>query len=317
MLTYFLFVVGFVILILGAQSLVNGASGIGLKLKVPQMVMGLTVVALGTSLPELIVNIFASIQGSTNLAIGNVLGSNITNTLLVVGVTAIIIPIRIGKKSLTQDIPYSMVIVVILFLLANDWIFGRPDRINRLDGVILILFLLVFLYSVFFKQEAEDPLLKEHLKPMRLGRAVIYVVLGSFGLYFGGKWIVDGALVIASAMGISETAMGLTLISGATSLPELVTSIIAARKNNADMALGNAIGSNIMNILLVLGVSALIRPLPFSVHMNVELGLVFFASLLLVVFAKFGKAKNTLSRWEGILLVIFYVAFIYFSTQYQ
>ncbi len=316
-LTYFLFVIGFIILILGAQAMVNGASGIGLKLKVPQMVMGLTVVALGTSLPELIVNVFASIQGSTNLAIGNVLGSNITNTLLVVGVAAIIIPIRIGKKSLTQDIPYSMAIVVILFLLGNDWIFGRPDRINRLDGVILILFLLVFLYSVFFKQEAEDPLLKEHLKPMGLGRAIIYVVLGSLGLYFGGKWIVDGALVIASAMGISETAMGLTLVSGATSLPELVTSIIAARKNNADMALGNAVGSNIMNILLVLGVSALIRPLPFPAHLNVELGLVFFASLLLVVFAKFGKAKNTLSRWEGILLVIFYVAFIYFSTQYQ
>ncbi len=316
-LTYFLFIAGFVILIFGAHALVNGASGIGLKLKVPQMVMGLTVVALGTSLPELIVNIFASIQGSTNLAIGNVLGSNITNTLLVVGVTAIIIPVHIREKTLWRDIPYSLGAVLVLFLLANDWIFDRANLISRVDGVVLILFLLVFLYFVFFKQEAEDPLLKEHLKPMGLGRASIYVVLGSLGLYFGGKWIVDGALVIASAMGISETAMGLTLISGATSLPELVTSIIAARKNNADMALGNAVGSNIMNILLVLGVSALIRPLPFSTHLNVELGLVFFAGLLLIIFARFGKTKNTLSRWEGIILVIFYVAFIYFSTQYQ
>jgi len=316
LLTYFLFIVGFAILIAGAQALVEGASSVGVKLKVPQMVMGLTVVALGTSLPELVVNIFAGFQGNTDLAIGNILGSNITNTLLVVGVSAMIVPITIGKKSLTRDIPYSLVIVLILFLLANDWIFGRPNSINRVDGVILVLLLGVFLYTTFFKQEAEVPL-KEQIKELSTTRSVIYIVFGGVGLYFGGKWIVDGALVIAHSMGLSETAMGLTLVSGATSLPELVTSIIASKNNNADLALGNVVGSNIFNILLVLVVTALIRPIPFSIHLNVEIGLAFLSGLLLLVFAKTGKTKNTLSRTEGVILVILYLAFIYFSTQYQ
>ncbi len=315
-ITYLLFVVGFAILIGGAHALVTGASSIGLKLKVPQMVMGLTVVALGTSLPELMVNIFASVQGSMDLAIGNILGSNITNTLLVVGASALIVPITLGRKTLTKDIPFSLLALVVLFLLANDWIFGRESVISRIDGVILIILLIVFLVSILSKNGIKDPV-NEQLREFPLGRSIAYITIGSVGLYFGGKWIVDGALDIARLVGISETAMGLTLVSGATSLPELVTSIIASRKNNADMALGNAIGSNIMNILLVLGVTALIRPIPFSIHLNVEIGLVFLAGILLFVFARMGKTKNTLSRLEGLLLVLLYIAFIYFSVNYQ
>jgi len=315
-ITYLLFVFGFAILIGGAHALVTGASSIGLKLKVPQMVMGLTVVALGTSLPELMVNIFASVQGSMNLAIGNILGSNITNTLLVVGASALIVPISLGRKTLTKDIPFSLLALLVLFMLANDWIFGRENVINRGDGVILILLLIVFLVSILSKNGVADPV-NEHLKEFSVGRSVAYITVGSIGLYFGGKWIVDGALDIARLIGISETAMGLTLVSGATSLPELVTSIIASRKNNADMALGNAIGSNIMNILLVLGVTAIIRPIPFSIHLNIEIGLVFMAGILLLVFARLGKTKNTLSRLEGLLLVLLYIAFIYFSVSYQ
>ncbi|MBN2639901.1 MAG: calcium/sodium antiporter [Bacteroidales bacterium] len=316
-LTLVLFVLGFVLLIVGAQALVNGASSIGAHLKISQMIMGLTVVALGTSLPELIVNIFASFGGISDLAIGNVLGSNITNTLLVVGAAAVIMPVSMGKQTLKRDIPFSLFVLVILFLLANDSLFGRPDLINRVDGVILLLFMGVFLY-VLFANKDEDDLLKDlEVKKMSVHFSLLLIVSGSLSLYFGGKWVVDGALVVAGKMGISETAMGLTLVSGATSLPELVTSILAARKKNADMALGNAIGSNILNVLLVLGITAVIRPVPFSPNLNIEIGLVFLSGLMLLIFARTGKVRNQLNRLEGLLLILMYIAFVYFSVTFQ
>ena len=316
-ITYLSFFSGFAILIAGAQMLVNGASSIGIKLNISQMVMGLTIVALGTSLPELIVNIFAGIKGNTNLAIGNILGSNITNTLLVVGVTALIIPIHFQKKTLKRDIPVSLFAPVLLALLANDFIFGRPNIISRSDGIILLIFLGFFLYFTFFKQGETPTSAQENLKQYSWGFSLLFIAVGGLGLYFGGEWIVDGAVKIATAIGISQTVMGLTLVAGATSLPELATSIIAARKNNADMALGNAVGSNILNIFLVLGITALIKPIPYAPKLNIELGLVFVSGLLLLAFAKLGKTKNTLNRFEGVLLVIIYVAFIYFTTMYQ
>ena len=223
-ITYLSFFSGFAILIAGAQMLVNGASSIGIKLKISQMVMGLTIVALGTSLPELVVNIFAGIKGNTDLAIGNILGSNITNTLLVVGVTALIIPIHFQKKTLKRDIPFSLFAPALLFLLANDFIFGRQNIISRPDGVILLIFLCFFLYFTFFKQGETPASVQGNIKQYSWGFSLLYIAVGGIGLYFGGKWIVDGAVKIATAMGISQTAMGLTLVAGATSLPELATS---------------------------------------------------------------------------------------------
>ncbi|MBN2614227.1 MAG: calcium/sodium antiporter [Bacteroidales bacterium] len=316
-LTLILFVSGFVLLIAGAHALVNGASSIGTRLKISQMIMGLTVVALGTSLPELIVNIFASFAGNSDLAIGNVLGSNITNTLLVVGTAAVIMPVSMSRQTLKRDIPFSLFVLVILFLLANDSIFGRPDSINRMDGLILLLLMGVFMY-ILFTNKKEDDLLKDiEVKMLSVPISILYIVGGSISLYYGGKWVVDGALVVAKGMGISETAMGLTLVSGATSLPEWVTSILAARKKNADMALGNAIGSNILNVLLVLGVTALIRPVTYSANLNIEVGLVFLSGLMLLLFAYTGKIKNQLNRLEGVLLILLYIAFIYFSVSFQ
>ena len=314
---YFFFAFGFVALIAGAQALVSGASSIGARLKVSQMIMGLTVVALGTSLPELMVNIFASVHGNSALALGNILGSNITNTLLVVGASAIIIPVRMSKTTFFRDIPFSLFVLAVLFLLANDQIFGRPDSISRFDALILLALLGIFIYFTFFKGHHPEPILQEPIVILPVGRSVFYIIGGVLGLYFGGDWIVSGALVIARQIGISETAMGLTLIAGATSLPELATSIVASRKNNTDMAMGNVIGSNILNILLVLSVTAFIRPIPFSPHLNIEIGLVFLSGILLMVFAYFGKTKRTLNRTEGIILVLLYIVFIYFSTQYQ
>lgn len=316
-LTLVLFILGFVSLILGAQALVNGASSIGAHLKISQMVMGLTVVALGTSLPELIVNIFASISGNSALAIGNVLGSNITNTLLVVGAAAVIMPVSMGKQTTNRDIPFSLFILVILFFLANDSFFGRQESINRFDGAILLIFMVIFLYVLFSNKNKDDLLMDLEVKKDSVFLSITYILVGSVALYFGGKWIVGGALVIAGKMGISETAMGLTLVSGATSLPELVTSILAARKKNANMALGNAIGSNILNVLLVLGITAVIRPIPFSANLNVEIGLVFVSGIMLLIFARTGKIKNQLNRIEGLLLILLYVAFIYFSVTFQ
>ncbi len=315
--TYFFFFGGFVILILGAHWLVNGASSIGEKMGVSQLVMGLTVVALGTSLPELIVNIFAGAKNNTDLAIGNILGSNITNTLLVIGVAAVVYPVSVGKKSFKFDVPYSMFVLVILAVLANDSLFGRQNRINRIDGIILLLFLGYFLYTSFFKQEKEDKSLLPEIKTYPLYVSLLYITAGGAGLYFGGDWIVDSAVKIAKDFGISEAAMGLTLVAGATSLPELVTSVVAARKKNSNMAFGNAVGSNVLNITLVLGVTALIKPIPFASHLNIELGLVLFAGILLMIFIKTGKSKLTLNRAEGIILILIYIAFIYFSTNYQ
>jgi cation:H+ antiporter len=314
---YFLFVSGFVLLIGGAHALVSGASSIGTRLKISQMIVGLTIVALGTSLPELIVNIFASAQGNSALALGNILGSNITNTLLVVGVSAIIIPVSIGKTTFFRDIPFSLFVLVILFLLANDSFFGRPDFITRIDGLILLVLLGIFIYFTFFKGDQPEPLMEQSITALPLGRSIFYIIGGALGLYFGGNWIVNGALVVARQIGISETAMGLTLVAGATSLPELATSIVASRKNNTDMAIGNVIGSNIINISLVLGVTALIRPISYSSHLNIEMGLVFLSGILLMIFAQFGRKKQTLNRIEGIFLVLLYIVFIYFSTQYQ
>lgn len=314
---YFLFVLGFVILIGGAQALVSGASSIGVRLKISQMIMGLTVVALGTSLPELMVNIFASAHGNSALALGNILGSNITNTLLVVGASAIIIPVSISKTTFFRDIPFSLLAVAILFVLANDQFFGRTPVISRIDGAIMLVLLCIFIYFTFFRGGHPGPLMEQNIAPLPIGKSIIYIIAGALGLYFGGDWIVSGAVVIAGHIGISETAMGLTLVAGATSLPELATSIVASRKNNTDMAMGNAIGSNILNILLVLSVTALIRPIPFSIHLNIEIGLVFLSGILLMVFAHFGKSKRTLNRMEGIFLVLLYILFIYFSTHYQ
>ncbi len=316
--TLVLFIIGFVLLIGGAQMLIMGASSLGSKFGVSQMIMGLTVVALGTSLPELVVNIFASAKGNSALAIGNVLGSNITNTLLVVGVSALIFPVFLSKNTLKRDLPFSLFILVILFILANDRFFGRPNMINRGDGVILLLFFLVFGYFLFKRSRNEESeSLNFQIKEYGLGIDIIFIFLGGLGLYFGGEWIANGAVTIADLIGITSTAMGLTIISGATSLPELITSILASRKKNTDMALGNAIGSNIINVLLVLGITAVIKPIPFQDNLNVEIGLVILAGIIVWISAKTGKIKNQLGRWQGAVLVLLYVAFIYFSTTYQ
>ncbi len=315
-MTYFLFFLGFVILIYGADRLIEGAASLGSRMGMSQVVVGLTIVALGTSLPELFINIFASVKGSTDLAIGNILGSNIVNTYLIIGVAAMIYPISTSKRTADILIPGTIFATAILWVLANDSIFGRENQsIGRPDGIVLLIFFIAFLYFVIFKpdkKEVENVELK--IKELTFSRSFIYILLGAAGLYFGGNWIVNGSQKISADLGIAQSFIGLTLVAFATSLPELITSILSARKKNSSLAIGNAVGSNIINIFFVLGVTSLIRPIPFKDSMNMEIWMVIIASSLLILFVKItGKQKNTITRWEGALLIAAYVAFIVYS----
>jgi len=314
MLTYILFVIGFLVLIVGANWLISGASSIGLRFGLSQLIIGLTIVAIGTSLPELVINIFASINGNTDLAMGNVIGSNITNTLLVIGVAAIIFPIKVQRIINKRDIWFNLLASIMVLLLANDFIFGRTkNQLNQVDGLILLSIIVFYLYLSFFKGTSANIDDGEKPQVLPLSKSVVFILLGGLGLFLGGKWIIEGVAQLSADLGTSESALGLTLIAGATSLPELVTTIIAARKKNTDIAFGNAIGSNIFNVFLVLGSSALINPIHFELALNVHIGMLVLFSFLLMLFINTGKAKTTISRKEGILLLFGYFCFFFYS----
>lgn len=314
MLTYTLFILGFIVLILGANWLIAGASSMGMRFGLSQLIIGLTIVALGTSLPELVINVFASINGNTDLAMGNVIGSNITNTLLVIGVAAIIFPIKVRQIINKRDIWFNLFAAIMVMLLANDFIFGRKHNvINQIDALILLAIMLYYLYVSFFKDKQKKDESGEKLKILSLYKSIAFIILGGIGLFIGGKWIISGVSQLSADLGASESALGLTLIAGATSLPELVTTIIAARKKNTDIAFGNAIGSNIFNIFLVLGCSALIKPIDFELALNVHIGMLVLFSFVLMLFIHTGKEKTTISRREGIMLIFGYFCFLYYS----
>jgi len=316
-------------LLLGAKWLVDGASSIGKKLGLPQIIIGLTIVALGTSLPELVINIFASINGSSDLAIGNVIGSNIMNTLLIIGIAAIIYPISMtGKKGVT-DAFIVLAATLVLLLLANDYILsGNEPNISMIDGFILLGLLIFFLVWTFLKKGAlQEEAEESDIKSMKVSLSVGFILLGSLGLFFGGKWIVNGVNQISTDLGLAESVIGLTIIATATSLPELVTSVIAALKKNTDLAVGNAIGSNLFNILMVLGLSAVIHPIDYDTSLNNQLYILIGATVLIILFIIFGVEKfsritvksstRTISRFEGIVLIGLYLVFLYISLWYQ
>lgn len=324
-MAFFLFIAGFIFLLFGAKFLVDGAASIGKKSGMSQLVVGLTVVALGTSLPELVINVFASLEGSTDLAIGNVVGSNITNTLLIVGIAAMIFPISMAGDAFRFDVVISLLAAVGLFFMANYSSFGgEAYLIDWIDGIILLIFFLLFLIFLFYKSKGQsDSDENSDIKILSKGRTAVYLIIGSLGLYFGGKWIVGGATQVALLLGVSESVIALTLVAGATSLPELVTSIMAAIKKNTDMAIGNAVGSNIFNIFLVLGVSSLITPIEYNPALNTQLWILIGSGLILILFIvldvdrlykkKLPKTKRAISSLEGILLVIGYIVFVVLS----
>lgn len=314
MITYILFIIGFLFLIKGADLLVDGSASIAKKLKISAIVIGLTIVAFGTSAPELIVNIIASYQGNSEIAIGNILGSNIANILLILGVSAVIYPLTSKRNTVLKEIPLSLLAVIVLGLMANDKIIDGTvfSGLTRIDGLVLIGFFIIFMYYTFGisslaggDEEKNEIVVYSYLK------SIVFIILGLAGLMLGGKWIVDGAVKIAEIFNVSQSLIGLTVVAIGTSLPELATSAVAAYKKQSDIAIGNVVGSNIFNIFWILGLSSVIRPLPFSTDSNIDILMVVYASLILLAVMFIGK-KRIIERWQGAFMIFSYLCYIIF-----
>ncbi|MDO9275432.1 MAG: calcium/sodium antiporter [Lutibacter sp.] len=315
MLTYILFVTGFFLLIKGANLLVDGSASIAKRYKISNIVIGLTIVAFGTSTPEFIVNIFASVNGNTEIAIGNILGSNIANILLILGISSIIYPLATKQNTVWKEIPLSLLAAILLGVLANDIRIdnGLFSGLTRIDGIVFLSFFIVFIYYTFgiSKVVGDDTVEGDDIKELSRLKSVIFIIGGLLGLIIGGKWIVDGAVKIAELFHVSQSLIGLTVVAVGTSLPELATSAIAAYKKQTDIAIGNIVGSNIFNIFWILGISALIRPLPFSANNDLDIIMTIFSSALLFLIMFVGK-KHTIEKWQGILMVMIYVVYVIF-----
>ena len=311
-----LLIVGFVALIVGANWLVDGATSIGIRAKLSPLIIGLTIVAFGTSLPELIINVFSCFKGSSGLAIGNIVGSNIMNILLILGVAAVIFPIDVDRISIRRDIPVGFFATALLFVMANDFFMGSSHTINWIEGLVLLLCAVGYLYLTMLKNEKPDTSVEAVQIPLPWWKTILFLVFGILGLYVGGELVSNNAQTIAKAWGMSDAMIGLTVVAMATSLPELITSVVAATKKNAGIAIGNVMGSNILNIFVVLGVSGLITPLQFDPKMNLTLILLFVANLLMFLFVFTGKGRK-ISRFEGSLMILAYTGFMVYTVLAQ
>ena len=302
---------GFVALIFGAGKLVDGASAIARRLKVSDLVIGLTIVAFGTSFPELVVNISAALKGSNDIALGNIVGSNLFNVLAILGISSLIFPLVVKHSTTWIEIPLALLSAVVLLVVASDtWInHDVSSVINRGDGIILLLF-----FAIFMGYVIQTALKNRHLNEpteapiMKIGIAIMWVVVGLALLLIGGEAIVRSAPAIAHQFGLSERIIGLTIISIGTSLPELATSVVAARKKNTDIAIANIVGSNIFNAFFVLGTTACIMPITVSADAYYDLLLNIFASLLLFMFIFTGRGRKV-GRWEGLIFLMIYILY--------
>lgn len=308
-------IVGFVALILGANWLVNGATSVGIRAKLSPLIIGLTIVAFGTSLPEMIVNVFSCAKGSPGLAIGNIIGSNTMNILLILGVSSLIWPIDVSRVSIRRDIPAGFVATLAITLMANYLFTGQARTINWIEGIVLLLMGFSYLLLTMLKNDPQEET-ESIQEAMPWGKTIFALIAGIVGLYLGGELVSRNAQILARNWGMSESTIGLTVVATATSLPELITSIVAATKKNSGIAIGNVLGSNILNIFMVLGISALITPLPFDPMMNKQLMILFAANVLMLMFVFTGKGRK-ISRWEGALLTLGYVGFMWFSLAMQ
>ena len=313
MLSYFLIVVGLFLLIKGADWLVRGASSIARRLRVSDFVIGLTVVSFGTSLPELVIGIAAGLQGNPDLTIGNVIGSNIANVLLILGTAAVIYPLKASRGTIWRELPFTLIACLVLAALLNDEVLdGLPvSSLGRVDGLVLLAFFSIFLYYVaqIIRQSADHEFLGVQASDPPL-RSTIEVVGGLVAVSVGGRMTVVSAVNIAETWGMSEVFIGLTVIAIGTSLPELATSAVAAFKRNPDIAVGNVVGSNIFNIFIVLGISAFVTPLPFDPLNNTDVGVMILATLLLFFFMFVGKEARTIQRWEGAVFLVGYAGYL-------
>lgn len=310
MLNLFLLLAGFVPLVIGANKLVDGASSLAKRYNIPNIVIGLTIVAFGTSAPELIVNIIASINGNSDIALGNILGSNIFNIFGILGISAFIYPLAVKNNTTWIEVPLCMLSAIVVLIMANDIVINKSkiSIFNRSEGIILLLFFTIFL--VYNIQLAKKGLVAEEIEVKILSKSIsiIYIVVGLLLLVVGGRVIVIFATKYAVSIGIPERIIALTIVSIGTSLPELATSVVAAKKKNVDIAIGNIVGSNIFNVFFILGISAVINPVSVSERSNFDIGTNLLASVLLFIFIFTGKGRK-IERWEGILFFILYTVY--------
>jgi len=293
--------------------LVDGSASLAKKLKIPAIVIGLTIIAFGTSAPELVVNIFAGAHGQSDIAIGNIIGSNIVNILLILGLAAVIFPLKIQNNTTYKEIPLALLAVIVMVIVSNDLLIDvvNENLISRTDGLILLLFFIIYLYYIYsISKKSTDN--ESAIQLYHNGLSILMMAGGLAAMVIGGRWIVNGATEIARLLGMSEAMIGLTIVAIGTSLPELAASTVAAYKKQADIAVGNIIGSNIFNIFWILGLSATIRPLNFNVAMNTDL-IILLATMLLLFVALFVGKKHFLDRWQGAIFIVMYVFYLIFQ----
>ncbi len=304
-----LLILGFFVLIKGADWMVDGASILAKKYNVSDLTIGLTIVAFGTSAPELVINSIASFDGQSEIIIGNIIGSSNFNLLMILGITAMICPIKVQRNSVWKDIPIALGAVLVFFLLGNGFWIQNEFSIDRIEGSIMILLFLAFLYYVYQKskyEENED--LDEVDTDTKSFKIWLYIIGGMVGLIVGGNLVMDNAILIATDFGVSKKVIGLTIIAAGTSLPELVTSVVAALKKKSDMAIGSILGSNISNILLIIGVSALIHPIDYDPSFNFDMLMLMAGTFFLFVFMFIGK-RNTLGRAGGLIMLGSFISY--------
>ena len=305
----FFIIVGFALLILGADWLVNGASSIAKKFHIPEIIIGLTIVSIGTSMPELFVSTTSALEGLSDMSIGNVVGSNLCNLLLILGLSTIIKPVKFQKETRLFEIPMCLIFTVIFIVLCNT-----GGTINKVEAVLLLLLFLLFItYTIFMAKKQSSQEKQEEVKTQKkllpILKDILWIILGVIGLKIGGDLAVDNAVNIANYFGVSEKIIGLTILAVGTSLPELVTSVTAAIKGNSDIAIGNIIGSNIFNMLLIIGVAAFINPISYNFSYNMDLMVLVVATLILALFPVI-PPKNEMSRANGIIYFLMYVGYI-------
>jgi len=312
-MNYILMLVGFGLLIKGADFFVTGSSNIASLLRVPPILIGLTIVAFGTSSPEATVSIIAALEGSSDVALGNVIGSNIFNITLVIGLTAFLNPLKVESETIRKEIPFALLASVVLLVLVSDVALQTvgSNLITRADGMIILLFFAVFLYYIFevVRKSREKTTVEQQTSNETWGKNVFFTILGLGAIIFGGDLVVKNSTEIAYTFGMSETLVGLTIVAIGTSLPELVTSITAALKKQSEIALGNIIGSNIFNILFVLGTTSVITPLAVSSKIFIDIILMIVFTIVLLLFS---RTRFTIGKYEGIMLALAYVLYLIF-----
>ena len=307
-----LILLGFVFLIKGADFLVEGSSNIAKKFHIPEIIIGLTIVSIGTSMPELFVSTTSALNGHSDMAMGNVIGSNVCNLLLILGLSAIIKPVRFQRETRLIEIPLCLLFTIIFLVLCNT-----GEIINRIEaGILVVLFMLFIGYTIYMAKKGEEFDKEDNeekslvvVPQIPMLKNIISVIVGIIALKVGGDFTVDNCVLIAEHFNVSEQIISLTILAVGTSLPELVTSVMAAAKGNSDIAIGNIIGSNIFNMLLIIGVAAFINPITYSIKYNIDLAILTFATIVLALFPVI-PPKNEMSRMNGVIYLLLYVMYL-------